>query len=816
MGIEIPGWLRSVASVAVGSDWPDGDETAMRRLADSWVGTASALNQLDGEAAEAMSKALVTIEGDTHDAMADFWRQIGGDGAVGQLIEVCEHLADTLDKGATDIEHAKLMIIAALTILAAELAAAAATLVISLGTSAAAGAAAEAATQVTVRMIIRELVQKLLAQLTMQAAKQLALAAGRHALIGALTQGGLDAGIQGWQAATGRRDDLDMASIGKSALSGAVDEVVSSGVSSGLGGLVPDGAAPLTRMAEHAGVGATAGAAGSVASTAATGDEVNWQTLTSGAVGGGVGGAREGAGGLETTNPPGGHIDSSDATNPAGTQQHSPTPEPAGHGSEPAVTTTPETQSTPTDHAVAAQTPATRDVDTTPSEPVRTGTTEPGPETGGSTDPARTHASSAANTAPPTAPTSAPTSTSTLTPSGETPSGAATSPSAGPTSAPHAPPTAATGAPSSPVPTGFSPSTSSPVTSNPGSSAPPPAAGNPAVAPVHATNAPPAAQSPQPSAGPTARPEVVRPPETPADARQAPARAPEPARAAAMPHVAAVVPLGTDTPRQAAVNGHGGNNGGPPDQPPIGDPSVNGGTPEPRYVDLADGTRHRVWASREQLQALQSRFEAAYAWLADRGLTRDDIQPLLVQEAGWLNGHDRELVHGFRNAFPDLVEGEPLQKVTHEADAEARQNNSTSYHPGSVRGSVTSAADTATLTTPESIFDALALDYDGSPLSPDRPVFAMRFDLDSHDNLHIPDGQLSELAGHGPSFDPGYAYPFTGTGFTASDTHTVPEYFLGEAERMNPGAEMYRIDPDGSETLVAVLSPEKKWIGVVS
>jgi hypothetical protein len=132
MGIEIPGWLRSVSSIAVGSDWPEGDETAMRRLADSWISTAGALNQIDTEAAEAMAKALAAIEGDTHDAIDALWRTIGGDGAIGDLVEFSEHLADTLDEGATDIEHAKLMIIAALVILAAELAAAPGSLVVTV------------------------------------------------------------------------------------------------------------------------------------------------------------------------------------------------------------------------------------------------------------------------------------------------------------------------------------------------------------------------------------------------------------------------------------------------------------------------------------------------------------------------------------------------------------------------------------------------------------------------------------------------------------------------------------------------------------
>jgi hypothetical protein len=216
---------------------------------------------------------------------------------------------------------------------------------------------------------------------------------------------------------------------------------------------------------------------------------------------------------------------------------------------------------------------------------------------------------------------------------------------------------------------------------------------------------------------------------------------------------------------------------------------------------------------------MHSRFEAAYEWLAERGLTREDIQPLLVQEAGWLNAHDRDLVHGFRHAFPDLLEGEPLQKVTDEADGDARRTNSTKYPPDSVRGSVSVARDTVDLSSSDKIYDGLALGYgdetNPSPFHPDQPLYAMRFTLPESAVVHTPDGNLSTLAGHGPAFHPeGYVYPFTGTGFTASDNFTVPEYFA-ETSEMNPGAEMYRIGPDGSEHLVAVLSPNRQWIEVV-
>ena len=80
--------------------------------------------------------------------------------------------------------------------------------------------------------------------------------------------------------------------------------------------------------------------------------------------------------------------------------------------------------------------------------------------------------------------------------------------------------------------------------------------------------------------------------------------------------------------------------------------------------------------------------------------------------------------------------------------------------------------------------------------------------------IFLPDGQLSERTGHGPGFDPGHGYPFTGTGFTASNLHTVPEYFLPGGTRMMPGAQMYSIGTDCTEKLLAVLDSDGNWIRV--
>ena len=163
-----------------------------------------------------------------------------------------------------------------------------------------------------------------------------------------------------------------------------------------------------------------------------------------------------------------------------------------------------------------------------------------------------------------------------------------------------------------------------------------------------------------------------------------------------------------------------------------------------------------------------------------------------------------------------MANGEGIQKITDTKQAESRlAGGSPRFPPNETGGSVSVARDTHHLDNSQSVYDGLGLEYENTPFDPSKPVVAMRFTVDGNTAIRLPDQQLSRLAGHGDSYDPGYPYPFTGTGFTASDHFTVPEYFLDAKTKMNPGAEMYKINPDGSEELIAVLGTQQDWIRVV-
>ncbi|AQA22308.1 hypothetical protein BTZ20_1151 [Rhodococcus sp. MTM3W5.2] len=280
MGIQIPGWLRGVASIAVGADWPEADETSLRRLADAWDSASSAVELIAQDGDAAMAKALEAVLGDVNAAMAQYWENFDGvDGAFRSLMALCDQLSESCDTTATDVEYAKLTIIAALALLAAELAALAAAAIPTLGASTAAIPAAQIATQVAVRMVVRQLIMKLL----------------QHAALSAAQNVLLDGAIQSLQILQGNRDRLDTGSLTSGAIEGFVEGAVSGGVSRFGSG------SPLGQI----GTETISGAAGSAASAAASGEGVSWQDLASGAIGGGVGAA----GGGDTATRPTSSVD---------------------------------------------------------------------------------------------------------------------------------------------------------------------------------------------------------------------------------------------------------------------------------------------------------------------------------------------------------------------------------------------------------------------------------------------------------------------------------------------------------------------------
>ncbi|ROZ46084.1 hypothetical protein EEB13_17790 [Rhodococcus sp. WS3] len=218
MGIEIPGYLQAVASVAVGSDWPEGDETSLWRLGDAWTEIADHLTSASMGGDVTLRGVLTAITGETHDSLDAFWQDSGGVADVfDRLIAAATELAESCNATATEIEYTKLAIIAALVALALELAAMAAAAIPTLGLSAVGAGAAEVATAVTVRMLLRQLLTGVLEAAAVEAAS--AVFSGLAIQLGQITMDHRESVDVGKVVTEGREGFV----------TGAVDELSTSG-----------------------------------------------------------------------------------------------------------------------------------------------------------------------------------------------------------------------------------------------------------------------------------------------------------------------------------------------------------------------------------------------------------------------------------------------------------------------------------------------------------------------------------------------------------------------------------------------------------
>ncbi|MFD4433971.1 hypothetical protein ACFWPJ_32070, partial [Nocardia sp. NPDC058497] len=273
MGIEIPDELQWVAKYILGAgDWPAGDETAMRRVADAWTTMAQTLNTVDDNATLAFNAALTALsEGETHTEVTVLRDNLlaGDEAAFAAVRKWCEKQAELLNDGANDIEHTKLVIIGTMVITAVEILATAWT-----GVGLIASAAARVAGQIAVRIAIRQLIANMLTRGAAKAAARLAL---RGAAFEALEEGGTDLSARLIQVYNGDRSwqkfgltDLGLATFG-GAVGGAVGGVLGGGtgaLADGLsstagklagkvvGGTVTELGADVSAQVAAAGVGA--------------------------------------------------------------------------------------------------------------------------------------------------------------------------------------------------------------------------------------------------------------------------------------------------------------------------------------------------------------------------------------------------------------------------------------------------------------------------------------------------------------------------------------------------------------------------------
>jgi uncharacterized protein YukE len=122
VGLVLPAELQWLEWI-VGSDWPEGDETAMRRGAQAWVDVATDINELIGDLQATAAKVLGTVDGEGAEAFRKYFETyVSTDPQyLRKLSKACEALGQALNSGANEIEYAKYMFIALLIITAIEI-----------------------------------------------------------------------------------------------------------------------------------------------------------------------------------------------------------------------------------------------------------------------------------------------------------------------------------------------------------------------------------------------------------------------------------------------------------------------------------------------------------------------------------------------------------------------------------------------------------------------------------------------------------------------------------------------------------------------
>ena len=230
----------------VGVDWPEGDEKAMRDLADEWHAAGQRLGPRLDEADHAALSAVAAFggpQGREAEALLTLWRKLGGgpESAMVVVHEFLSELGNLVDAGANEIEGVKLEFYIELALLLIELLTLIATAVLTFGGSLAAAGPIMLATRFAIQQILRRATKDLLERAVKKSlrdkAKSRMAAFSLHTFREALEEGfqelGTSSGIQAYQISEGNRagfapSDLATA-FGLGTLGGAVANVTGVG-----------------------------------------------------------------------------------------------------------------------------------------------------------------------------------------------------------------------------------------------------------------------------------------------------------------------------------------------------------------------------------------------------------------------------------------------------------------------------------------------------------------------------------------------------------------------------------------------------------
>jgi hypothetical protein len=122
-----------------------------------------------------------------------------------------------------------------------------------------------------------------------------------------------------------------------------------------------------------------------------------------------------------------------------------------------------------------------------------------------------------------------------------------------------------------------------------------------------------------------------------------------------------------------------------------------------------------------------------------------------------------------------------------------------------VAGFVHRATEVEHLRTPGELFAALGLSYDSSPHQPDaKEAYVLRWPAYRPSLYRIPYGGQNEQALRAMDGWVIERPPFRGNGFAPGEGRDVIAEFKVDSVRLPHGAQLWRVDADGSERMVAI------------
>ncbi|WP_170213328.1 toxin glutamine deamidase domain-containing protein [Catellatospora citrea] len=299
---DAPEWMCTALEWVVGVDWPEGDEAAMRELADDWRAASTRMGPLLDEADDAALAAVAAAggpDGQVASAILRLWSQLGRahgaggeEAALAMVVDLLDDFGSQVDDGANQIEGVKIEFYVELGLLLIELVALAAAATVTFGASLAGAAPAMYATRFAIQRLLRRAARELLERAAKKGLKdrlkdrlgdavkdRIKSKAVRHlgeeALEEGLQEGLTSLGVQAYQVSEGNRGGLNAGELaldtGLGALAGGVGGVT------GLGRVRATTA--LGRFGEHALRGASGAMLGEVTVGVVTGQGVSLQTL---------------------------------------------------------------------------------------------------------------------------------------------------------------------------------------------------------------------------------------------------------------------------------------------------------------------------------------------------------------------------------------------------------------------------------------------------------------------------------------------------------------------------------------------------------